>query len=683
MLDSVEHIVYHLNLCTGRYEFLSSAAATLFGLRHDNLCATGIDLVSRHMLPGDYEAAIGSIAALAKANPGQRVPCSVEYRLRSVDGQVRHYHDSMTIEVAADGTPLAVAGVAVDVSQRAATELALKEAEGKFRGTIEAAQVGIFVLQNATFSYANQFLLSAFGYASEDLLGKLGPVDLVVPEQREMLIDQVKRRAAGEPGKAYEINALRKDGTTFPARVLGTPTTINGLPASVGTLVDISEQKAAENKIRELAEFDPLTGLPNRRLLHDRFAQMVAVAEREQSDLALIFLDLDHFKRINDSLGHSVGDDLLCAVAERLASVIRKIDTLARLGGDEFIFALPGIQAATAAEVARRLLEVCASPFSVAGHDLTISPSLGISLYPRDGKDLEALLCNADTAMYKAKELGRNNFQFYASEMNVATLEHLLMESSLRRAMNSGEFVLHYQPLICLRTGQITGVEALIRWQHPDLGLIMPDRFIHVAEDTGLINPLGDWVLCEACRQAMVWQEAGLPALRMAVNVAPVQFRQAGFVEELAGALAASGLNAEYLELELTERTVMHDAEINLGTMSAINRMGVELALDDFGTGYSSLAYLRRFPVGKLKIDRSFVRDMVDEADDQAIASTIVLMGHNLRLKVLAEGVETADQLALLRKMGCDMAQGFYFSRAVPAEQLADLLREQPFLIKE
>lgn len=683
MLDSVEHIVYHLNLCTGRYEFLSSAAATLFGLRHDNLCATGIDLVSRHMLPGDYEAAIGSIAALAKANPGQRVPCSVEYRLRSVDGQVRHYHDSMTIEVAADGTPLAVAGVAVDVSQRAATELALKEAEGKFRGTIEAAQVGIFVLQNATFSYANQFLLSAFGYASEDLLGKLGPVDLVVPEQREMLIDQVKRRAAGEPGKAYEINALRKDGTIFPARILGTPTTINGLPASVGTLVDISEQKAAENKIRELAEFDPLTGLPNRRLLHDRFAQMVAVAEREQSDLALIFLDLDHFKRINDSLGHSVGDDLLCAVAERLSSVIRKIDTLARLGGDEFIFALPGIQAATAAEVARRLLEVCASPFSVAGHDLTISPSLGISLYPRDGKDLEALLCNADTAMYKAKELGRNNFQFYASEMNVATLEHLLMESSLRRAMNSGEFVLHYQPLICLRTGQITGVEALIRWQHLDLGLIMPDRFIHVAEDTGLINPLGDWVLCEACRQAMVWQEAGLPAVRMAVNVAPVQFRQAGFVEELAGALAASGLNAEYLELELTERTVMHDAEINLGTMSAINRMGVELALDDFGTGYSSLAYLRRFPVGKLKIDRSFVRDMVDEADDQAIASTIVLMGHNLRLKVLAEGVETADQLALLRKMGCDMAQGFYFSRAVPAEQLADLLREQPFLIKE
>lgn len=683
MLDSIEHIVYHLNLRTGRYEFLSSAAATLFGLRYEDLCVAGIELVAQRMLPGEYEASVSYIGELARANPGQRVPCSVEYRLRCADGQIRHYHDSMTIDVADDGTPLAVAGVTVDVTQRAAAEAALKETEAQFRRMMEVAQVGIFVLQNARLQYVNQYFLTAYGYTNEELLGRLNPSDLVIPEQREMLLDQIQRRAAGELGHAYEVTALRKDGSTFPARVLGTPTIINGLPASVGTLVDISEQKAAERKIRELAEFDPLTGLPNRRLLRDRFTQMVAVAERENADLALIFLDLDHFKRINDSLGHSVGDDLLCAVAERLTTAIRKVDTLARLGGDEFIFALPGIQSAAAAEVARRLLEVCATPFSVAGHDLTVTPSLGISLYPRDGKDLEALLRNADTAMYKAKELGRNAFQFYSSEMNVATLEHLLMESSLRRGLNHGEFVLHYQPLIDLQSGRISGVEALIRWQHPDLGLIMPDRFISVAEDTGLIIPLGDWVLCEACRQAMLWQAAGLPVVKMAVNVAPVQFRQSGFVEELAGALAASGLEAQDLELELTERTLMHDAEINLGTLSAIHRMGVGLALDDFGTGYSSLAYLRRFPVGKLKIDRSFVRDLVDEADDQAIASTIILMGHNLRLKVLAEGVETADQLALLRRMGCDMAQGFYFSRAVPAEQLADLLRQQPFLIKE
>ena len=578
---------------------------------------------------------------------------------------------------------LIAAGVAVDSKNRANIEIARKEQDQLFRATMNGAQVGIFVLQDSVFRFANDYLLDAFGYSAEELIGQMSPTDWVVPEQRAMVVDQMRRRAAGGPGRAYEITALRKDGSCFPARIIGTPVQIAGLPASVGTLVDISEQKAAEKKIRELADYDALTGLPNRRLLHDRFAQMVALAEREKSELAVIFLDLDHFKRINDSLGHSVGDELLCAVSERLGTVIRKVDTLARLGGDEFIFALPGIQAAAAAEIARRLLDVCAVPFVVAGHDPTVTPSLGISLYPRDGEDLEALLRNADAAMYKAKEVGRNAFQFYSSEMNTATLEHLLMESSLRRALTNHEFILHYQPLVCLKSGRIVGAEALIRWLRPELGLIMPDRFIKVAEDTGLINPLGDWVLLEACRQAMCWQAEGLPPVRMAVNVAPVQFRQAGFVEEVAGVLAATGLDAQLLELELTERTVMHDAEINLGTLSALNRMGVELALDDFGTGYSSLAYLKRFPVGKLKIDRSFVRDLEHDQDDRVIASTIVLMGHNLRLNVLAEGVETPDQLKLLGQMGCDMAQGFYFSRAVPAEAMAGMLRQQPFLIEE
>ena len=610
------------------------------------------------MLLESIEHAVCQLCALAQDYPGHCVPTMVE---------------SCLIE----------AGVAVDITKRANIDTALKEQEALFRVTMNAAQVGIFVVQNAVFCFANDFLLNAFGYTAEELINNLSPIDLVVPEQRAMLLEQMRRRAAGEPGEAYEIAALRKDGSSFPARIVGTPAIVGGLPASVGTLVDISEHKAAEKKIRELADFDVLTGLPNRRLLHDRFAQMIAAAERDGSELALIFLDLDHFKRINDSLGHSVGDELLCAVSERLGTVIRKVDTLARLGGDEFIFALPGISAAAAAEIARRLLDVCAVPFTIGGHELTITPSLGISLYPRDGKDLEALLRNADAAMYKAKEVGRNAFQFYSSEMNTATLEHLLMESSLRRALTNREFILHYQPLVCLNSGRIVGAEALIRWLHPELGLIMPDRFIKVAEDTGLINPLGDWVLFAASRQAMCWQADGLPAVRMAVNVAPVQFRQAGFVAEVAGVLAATGLAANLLELELTERTVMHDAEINLGTLSALNRMGVELALDDFGTGYSSLAYLKRFPVGKLKIDRSFVRDLEHDQDDRAIASTIVLMGHNLRLRVLAEGVETAEQLELLRKMGCDMAQGFYFSRAVPAEAMAIMLREQPFLIKE
>ncbi|MBS1139373.1 MAG: diguanylate cyclase/phosphodiesterase with sensor(s) [Proteobacteria bacterium] len=557
---------------------------------------------------------------------------------------------------------------------------AMTEQETMFRSTMEAAQVGIFVLQNQRFKYVNPFLLRMFGYSSEELLDRLGPLDLIIPEQHAFVIEQMQLRAAGVVGHNYELTGVRKDGSTFPIMVLGSPSEIGGLPASVGTVLDISAQKLAEQRIRELADYDVLTGLPNRRLLRERFEQMLAAAEREASEIAVIFLDLDHFKRVNDSLGHSVGDELLCQVARRLDGVVRRIDTLARLGGDEFIFAMPGFHTGAAAEVARRLVDVFSRPFEVAGHELTVTPSLGISIYPNDGGDLEALLRNADTAMYRAKEMGRNSFQFYSSEMNTTTLDRLLMESNLRRALVQNEFVLHYQPLVNLETGLIIGVEALIRWLHPELGLIMPDRFIHVAEETGLINPIGDWVLCEACRQAKAWCDDGVPPICMAVNVAPVQFRQAGFVEMVAGALATSGLDASRLELELTERTVMHDAEIHMGTLSALHRMGVELSLDDFGTGYSSLAYLKRFPVGKLKIDRSFVNDLETDPDDWAIASTIVSMGRSLRMTVLAEGVEKVEQLALLRKMGCDMAQGYYFSRPMSADGMADMLRLQPFI---
>ena len=558
--------------------------------------------------------------------------------------------------------------------------LTLAEQGEMFRSTMDAAQVGIFILQDRRFKYANPYFLRLFGFTAEELVDRLGPLDIVVPEQHPVVLEQMQQRMSGVIGHNYELMAVRKNGSTFPAMVRGSPVTFGGQPASVGTVLDVSAQKAAEQRIRELADFDVLTGLPNRRLLRDRFAQLLAGAERDKSAIALIFLDLDHFKRVNDSLGHSVGDDLLCEVARRVDTVIRRVDTVARLGGDEFIFALPATHTAAATEVARRLLEVFGKPFAVAGHELTVTGSLGISLFPQDGEDLETLLKNADAAMYKAKELGRNTFQFYNSAMNTATLERLLMESNLRRALIQEEFTLVYQPLVSLQSGLVIGVEALIRWQHPDLGMIMPDRFIHVAEETGLINQIGDWVLCEACRQAQRWVKAGLPPLIMAVNVAPVQFRQAGFVEVVAGALAASGLEASRLELEVTERTVMHDADINLGTLSALHRMGVELSLDDFGTGYSSLAYLKRFPVGKLKIDRSFINDLETDADDQAIASTIVSMGRNLRLTVLAEGVETIEQLALLRKMGCDMAQGYHFSRPLPAEQIADLLRQQPFM---
>ena len=643
---------------------------------------SGVDLIGRRLLPGDYEAAMARIAEAAASRPGERVSLAVNYRLLDAEGRIRHCHDSMVIEADAAGRPRAALGVSIDVSRRIAAEVAMREKEAQFRATMEAAQVGIFVLQDGVFRYVNPFLVNLIGYAEEELVGRLGPQDMIIPEQRALVFEQSQRRAAGEQGTPYELTALRKDGTTVPVMILGSPATYDGQPASVGTVLDISAQKEAEQRARELADFDPLTGLPNRRLLRDRCKQLLAAAERDGSEMALIFLDLDHFKRVNDSLGHSVGDELLCAVAQRLTTALRKVDTLARLGGDEFIIALPGVRAAGAAEVACRLIDVCAAPFSLGGHELTISPSLGISLYPVDGTDFEALLRNADAAMYKAKEAGRNAFRFYSSEMNVATLKHLLMESGLRRGLGAREFVLHYQPLVHETSG-IIGVEALIRWQNPEVGLISPDQFIHVAEDIGLINPIGDWVLREACRQARAWQDAGLPPLFVAVNVSPIQFRQAGFVDTVARALSASGLDARYLELELTERTVMNDAEQNLGTLSALNDMGIELALDDFGTGYSSLAYLKRIPVGKLKIDRSFVRDLEVDPDDRAIASTILSMGRSLRLKVLAEGVETAEQYEILRGMGCELVQGYLFGRPLPAEQFVAFLEQQGLLGKK
>ena len=557
------------------------------------------------------------------------------------------------------------------------------EREELFHSAMKAARLGIFVVQDGVFKYVNPYFCELFAYSSEELLETSGLVDLVAIEHKAFAADQILQHLAGIVCEEYELQVSRKDGTQFPLLVNGRPSRLGGRPAVVGTVLDLSGQKDAERRIRELADYDVLTGLPNRRLLQTRFVQLLANAEREQKEIALVFLDLDHFKRVNDSLGHSVGDDLLCEVSGRLVGAVRRVDTLARLGGDEFIVALPGVGSATAIEVARRMLDVCVTPYLVGGHELTITASLGISIFPQDGRDLETLLKNADAAMYRAKEGGRNTFQFYASDMNTATLERLLMESSLRRALSQNEFVLHYQPLVSLHSGLIIGVEALIRWQHPDLGMIMPDRFIHVAEETGLITRIGDWVLCEACRQASIWNDDGLAPVSMAVNVAPVQFRQPGFVDLVAGALATSGLAATRLELEVTERTVMHDADIHLGTLDALQRMGVELSLDDFGTGYSSLAYLKRFPVGKLKIDRSFVSGLDTDADDRAIASTIVSMGRNLRLAVLAEGVESEQQLDLLRKMDCDMAQGFYFSRAVPAGDMADLLRAQPFRNKD
>jgi diguanylate cyclase len=438
----------------------------------------------------------------------------------------------------------------------------------------------------------------------------------------------------------------------------------------------------ANAQLEHAATHDSLTGLPNRVLLADRLAQATAQSERYSRGFALLVVDLDRFKAINDSLGHIAGDDMLKEVARRLNQLLRKADTLARLGGDEFVLVLNEIAGPRDAEsVASKVLASLADPVVLSGLDVQISASIGISVFPEDGLDADTLLQHADAAMYHAKKNGRNSFQFFAPVMNLFARERLELESGLRRALAQGEFELHYQPKVDISTGRIDSAEALIRWRNPKRGLTAPSGFIPVAEETGLIVPIGEWVLQEACRQASAWQKRGMKPLRIAVNLSAQQFKQKSLVATVREALAAAELDPACLELELTESAVMQDAESSIHVLRQLSGLGVRVSVDDFGTGYSSLSYLRRLPLDKLKIDRSFIREIAASRDDAEIVRAIISLAHSLHLKVIAEGVETVEQLTFLRGLGCDQYQGFHCSPPVPAdefEQLMSTLRDIP-----
>ena len=424
------------------------------------------------------------------------------------------------------------------------------------------------------------------------------------------------------------------------------------------------------------AEHDFLTGLPNRMLLNDRVDQAIALAARHMSKIAVLFLDLDGFKHINDSLGHLIGDKLLQSIAKRLANCVRGSDSVSRQGGDEFVVLLLELkQPEDAAITARRMLQAVAQPFSLDEHDLHVTASIGVSVYPDDGLDAETLIKNADTAMYQAKDNGRRSFQFFKPAMNVRAVERQSIEEGLRRALERRELALHYQPKINLMTEAISGAEALLRWKHPTRGFISPSQFIPVAEECGLILPIGTWVLRQACAQARAWMDAGLPLTSMAVNVSAVQFRDKNFLDGLFAILAETGLDPRYLELELTEGVLIKHAEFTAAILQILRKRGVQVAVDDFGTGYSSLSYLQRFPVDALKIDQSFVRQISTAGDDTTIVKAVIGMARGLKLRVIAEGVETLEEVAFLRAYRCDEAQGYYFSRPVPAQQFAMLLR--------
>jgi diguanylate cyclase (GGDEF)-like protein len=425
-----------------------------------------------------------------------------------------------------------------------------------------------------------------------------------------------------------------------------------------------------------LAQHDAVTNLPNRLVLKDRVSQAISLARRRKTATAVVFLDLDRFKYINDSLGHAIGDRLLQSVALRLVGSVRDSDTVTRQGGDEFVILLSEIaHSQDAAKSAKRILHSLTAPHLIGAHELHIDGSIGISVYPMDGEDAETLIKNADTAMYHAKENGRNNFQYFTAEMNVKVVARQSLEASLRRALEREEFLLHYQPKVNLNTGEITSVEALIRWQHPDRGLVSPAEFVPIAEDSGLILPIGRWVLREACRQARAWQDAGLPPIPTAVNVSYAEFRKPSFVEGVQTTLKETGLEARYLELELTEGVLMDDAKFTASVLQELKGMGIRLAADDFGTGYSSLSYLREFPIDILKIDRSFINQITADCDGSTIVDAIISMGKSLKHVVVAEGIETQEQRAYLQAHHCQEGQGYLFSRPLPAAQFAVLLQ--------
>ena len=534
------------------------------------------------------------------------------------------------------------------------------------------------VLLDHPITYVNPAFERITGYRADEVIGKAGRF-LVRDDLNQRGLNEIRAALRDKREGHAIVRNYRRDGSLFwnelhiaPVRdESGTHTT-----HFVSIITDVTERVRYQEQLEYQAHHDVLTGLANRALLADRISQAIAQARRDKSQVAVLLLDLDRFKLVNDGLGHGPADELLKTVAARLMACVRDTDTVARLGGDEFVIVVRDIRhPEDAAGVADKVLKSLALPFTIADKEVFIGASIGISLYPRDGDHDEILMRNADVAMYRVKEHGRNSYRFFLPEMGGMALGKLDMEGNLRRALENGELVPYYQPKVNIATGRIVGAEALVRWRHPKIGVVSPNEFIPLAEETGLILPLGEQMLAQVCRQIRCWDDTGLPRIPVAVNISARQFRQDDLAQRIRYAIEESGLDPARLELELTESMVMHDADGAIGTLRELRLMGLQLSLDDFGTGYSNLTYLKRFPINTLKIDRSFVSDLTTNPDDAAIAAAVVAMAHQLGLTVVAEGVETAEQLQLLAANGCDQYQGFLFSRPVPAEDFGELLR--------
>ena len=656
--DAVPASIAYFEAVTLRCRFANRRYAKMFGHTTDSILGCQANemaghAVWTHVLP-HIQRCIG----------GERVQFS--HQLQGPQGPARMLEIHIVPHLQ-EGRYLGAFVMINDITHHWRAEHAVRESEERMRKFCAATEEAIVFHRDGIITDGNEALERLTGYPIAQVCGTR-IFDYIAPESHSAAIEY----AQGGMETAYEVIVVRQDGSQVTTEVVGKTMPINGTEYRIVVLRDITQRKLAEESVAFMALHDTLTRLPNRRCLMEELDKTISRARWGRTRAALLFIDLDHFKTINDSLGHHAGDALLCEMAERLRSNARAGDLVARLGGDEFVVVMPGIaHAEEAGTLADRLLMSMAAPHCLDGTLVALSPSIGISLYPEHGDDADALLRNADTAMYRAKDNGRGNYQFYAHHMALkAPRELLQLEQELREAIATQNFVLHFQPQVRLSDGAVLGLEALIRWPHPTRGLVGPEEFIGFAEERGLITAIGRWVLHQVCQQLRAWRDAGVALVPVAINLSALELRQRDVAAEIAAELQAVGLPPQLLELEITESVVMQPSEKVQGSLAAIKAAGMRITIDDFGTGYSSLAYLKRYPIDKLKIDRSFLEGAPEHADDAAIVTAIVQMARSLHLQTVAEGVETAHQRAWLTTLGCELAQGFGLCPPLPAPEV-------------
>lgn len=670
-LHAANQGIYDLNIRTGE-AVVSQEYATMLGYDPADFHETHTAWAER-LHPDDRARATQIfLDYLAGKIPEYRV----EFRQKTRSGEWKWILSlGSVVERDIEGRPLRMLGTHTDITARKQSEDALI----RLSMAVEQSSNSIVITDlDARIEYVNSNFTRMTGYTPDEVMGRNPNIVRSGKTPNATYVDMWAHLTRGKSWQGELINR-RKDGTEYIEAVQISP--VRQADGRVTNYLaikeDITGKKASEERIEKLAHFDQLTGLPNRSLLNDRFKYAISLAQRSGEQLTVMFLDLDHFKIINDNLGHTIGDQLLMEVSKRIKATLREEDTVSRQGGDEFILILPGTDADGAALVATKLIEAISRPCQIEQNELVTTTSIGITIYPHDGKDLETLSKNADTAMYRVKQNNRNDFCFFMPEMQAHSARIMQLSNALRHALARNELQLHYQPQVLIQNGRVVGAEALLRWQHPELGSISPVEFIKIAEDSGKIIAIGEWVLRTAAKQLRGWLDSGLPPMVMAVNLSAVQFRQPNLPELVTRILDEANLPYEYLELELTEAAAMNDPLTAVTVMDKLHELGIRMAIDDFGTGYSSLSYLKRFKVHKLKIDQSFVRDITDDPDDKAIVTAIINMASSLGMQTIAEGVENAGQLAFLRLQGCAEAQGYYFSKPLPADQFEAFVKNQ------